>query len=122
MQKRKFPSLFEKFSIWRVLENFDKRIWSLQSTGKFLVKRLTAHLSPSSPLNKSLYKALWKTKSPRRVNVVQWIMIFGLLNCSYVMQGKFPSSCLSPSISLCKKEGKELQHLFFACTYSANCW
>lgn len=86
-------------------------------------KSLTSHLYLSSPINGRLYKELWKTKSRRRVNVLIWIMIFGALNCSSVMQTKLMNSCLSPSICpLCKNEGEGLQHLFFVCLYSAICW
>ena len=76
----------------------------------------------AAPIGDLLEKALWKSKSPRRVNISVWIMIFGNLNCALVMQMKLPSHCLSPHICpLCMAE-KDLQHLFFDCTYALRCW
>lgn len=46
----------------RVFEIFDKRIWSLERNGLFLVKSVTTHISPSSPLDNVLYTALWEIK------------------------------------------------------------
>ena len=61
--------------------------------------------------------------SPRRVSILVWIMLFGLLNCSLVMQRKLPNSCLLPSIfPLCLLNEEDLHHLFFSCPYSAKCW
>lgn len=54
-------------------QNQDSRVWSLNGSWKFTVKSLTHHLSPSSPLYRSLYKAIWKSDSPRRVNILFWI-------------------------------------------------
>lgn len=107
----------------RVSDNLDRRIWSLENHGKFIAKSLTRHLSAFSPLDKDLYIALWKSKCVKKVSILIWIMIFGLLNCALVMQRKLPSSCLSPLVCpLCKQKGEDLQHLLFECSYSANCW
>ena len=70
----------------RNVANFpDKRLWSLKSGGVFWVKSLVSHLKISSPLEKRLEKAIWKTKSPRRVNIFIWILLFGALNCSEIL-------------------------------------
>lgn len=75
----------------------DRRIWSLEANGKFLVKSLVTHLSLASPLDKLLVKAHWKSKSPRRVNITVWIMLSRSLNISSVLQRKLPSHYLFPS-------------------------
>lgn len=84
-------------------------------------------LFQSNPLLISLWpllmKALWKSKSPWRVNITIWIMLFGLLNCSLVLQRKLPSHCLSPNMcAFCKADWEDLQHLFFNCCYAGKCW
>uniref|UniRef100_A0A9I9E4H4 Reverse transcriptase zinc-binding domain-containing protein n=1 Tax=Cucumis melo TaxID=3656 RepID=A0A9I9E4H4_CUCME len=112
-----------KISARRISEAPDKRIWSLESNGRFLVKSLTTHLSPSSPLDNVLHMALWKTNSPRRANVLVWVLLFGHLNMSSVLQQKLPAGCLFPSICpFCLQHGEDPSHLFFLCPYSAKCW
>lgn len=54
-----FQELLSIIALWRVSEVFDRRTWSLVGKSTFSIKSLTTHLSPSSPLNKELYKALW---------------------------------------------------------------
>lgn len=81
------------------------------------------HLSPSSPLDKGTFKALWKSSSPRRVNILIWIMAFGLLNCSLIMQRNTLNKCLEPLMCpLCMKDSEDLLHLFIICPYSTICW
>lgn len=60
-----FPLLLSQIPEKRVTENFDIRVWSLDTSGVFSVKSLLKHSVPSSPLDNQLYKALWKSKSPR---------------------------------------------------------
>ena len=63
------------------------------------------------------------TKSPRRVNITIWIMIFGALNCSEVLQRKLQTHSLSPTIChFCLSASKTQQHIFFECSYAFNCW
>ena len=74
-------------------------------------------------LNKATFKALWKTSSPRRVNILIWIMAFGLQNCSLIMQRKLPNKCLlPPKCPLCMKNSEDLLHLFILCPYFTKCW
>ena len=104
-------------------QNYGGRAWSLVSWGNFSVKSLLTHLSPSSPMDKAIYKALWNTSNPRRVNILFWIMAFNLPNCSLIMQRKFPSKCLLPL--MCPqylKDNEDLLCLFLLCPYSFNCW
>lgn len=99
------------------------KLSNIETNGNLSVKSLVIHLSPASPLEVKLLHALWKTKSPKRVNITSWIMLFGLLNCSSVLQKKLPSHSLSPSMfPLCKANEEELQHLFFTYRYVENCW
>ena len=65
-----FQSLLLFLSSRRLTELEDGRIWSLDASGHFFVKSLFTHLSPSSPMEKACYKALWKTSSPRRINIL----------------------------------------------------
>lgn len=65
----------------------NKRVWSLEPGGSFTVKSLVNHLS-TSPIDITLQRSLWKTKSPKRVNMSVWIMLHGSLNCaSYCKKG-----------------------------------
>lgn len=104
----------------------DRHVWSLLRNRIFLFKSLSNHLSTISPLDTQLGKALWKSSSPRRVNILVWNMLVGHLNGSLVMQQKLPTHCLSPSICpLCLAESEDLQHIFyifFDCHFSKHCW
>ncbi|TYK01564.1 hypothetical protein E5676_scaffold451G001410 [Cucumis melo var. makuwa] len=77
-QKEKSPS-----------ESQDSRVLSLNGSGKFTVKSITHHLSPSFPLDKPLFKAIWKSGSPRRVNILFWIMKKGKYSVLDYDGGKF---------------------------------
>lgn len=95
----------------RMTELNDRWFWSLDASGHFSVNSLSAHLSPSSPMEKACYKALWKTSSPRRINILAWIMMIGFLNCSKIMQRQLPNKCLLPSVCpLCLKDNEDLLH------------
>lgn len=84
---------------------------------------LVKHLSKASPIGKLLEDSLWKSKSPRMVSIIVWIMLEGLLNCASVVQSKLPSHNLFPHVfHLCLANHEDLQHLFFSCEYAKNCW
>lgn len=107
----------------RVTESKDAEVWSLEPSSRFSVKSRLIYLSPSSLLDKATYKALRKTSSPRRVIILIWMMAFGLLNCSLIMQRKIVNKCLLPSVCpLYLKNSEDLLHLFILCPYSTNCW
>ena len=74
-------------------------------------------------MDKRLFSAIWKTGSPRRINILIWIMVFGSLNSSEILQKKAPKKCLSPSICpLCLKASENLSHIFLNCLVSSFCW
>lgn len=100
----------------------DKRSWSLDSRETFIVKSLVNHLKSSYPIER-IGKGYLKTKSPRRVKITIWIMIFGHLNCSEILQRKIPSQCLSPTVChFCLVASETRQHIFFDCPYANKCW
>lgn len=68
----------------------DKRSWSLKPSDSFSVKSLVNHLSLASFIDNSLQISLWKSKSPRRVNISTWIMLFGSLNLHQSCKESFP--------------------------------
>lgn len=49
-------------------------------------------------MDKMLYQAVWKSKSPKRINILVWIMINGNLNSLEVLKKKLPTYYLMPSI------------------------
>lgn len=107
-----FQRLLGLLKDFGVCDRPDRRVWTLEDNGAFSVKSLVNHLSFSSLLDKQVERALWKSKSPRRVNITVWIMIFGLLNCGSVMQKKLPAHMLSPlACPLCLLAFEDLQHL-----------
>ena len=59
-----FQSLMISLNGKMVNSNQDKKVWSLEPSGYFTVKSLV-----TSPIDVSLFRGLWKTKSPRRVNI-----------------------------------------------------
>ena len=89
-----FQSLLNQISSSQRASFLDRRFWYLGTSGSFSVKSLVKHLSTSSPLDISLYKRLWQSNSPKKVNISIWIMLFGKLNCASVLQRKLPSHVL----------------------------
>lgn len=70
-----------------------------------------------------LYAALWRTKSPKKVGVLSWILINGKVNMANILQKKLPTLALSPSICvLCAASGECQLHVFFQCSLAAACW
>lgn len=70
-----------------------------------------------------LEKCLWKSKSPTRVSITLWIMLFGSLNCASIMQRKLLAYYLLPQVcQFCLNYHEELQHFFFECVYAARRW
>lgn len=118
-----FQNLLGLISSFPITTTDDSRHWELETNEKFSVKSLVKHLSKTSPIGKLLEDSLWKSKSPRRVNITVWIKLEGLLNCASMVQSKLPAHFLSPHIChLCLADQEDLQHLFFSCKYARNCW
>lgn len=53
-------------------------------------------LTALHPLEKNIYWAIWKSKSPKRANVLIWVMLFGSLNCSVTLQSKLRGHVIPP--------------------------
>ena len=118
-----FQALLSQISSSQPASFPDQRFWSLENSGSFLVKSLVKHLSTSSPLESSLYKRLWKSNSPRRINISIWIMLCGNLNCASVLQRKLSSYALSPhACPLCVNNMENIQHLLLDCVFASKCW
>ena len=81
-----FQTLLGILSAVTITTSKDNRIWKLEANGNFSVKSLVKHLSKSHPIGKLLKDSIWKSKSPRRVNIIIWIMLEGLLNYASVLQ------------------------------------
>lgn len=118
-----FLSLSSSVTNKKVTLQPDKRIWALEGNGSLSINSLTTHLSVASPIDVKLVKGLWKSKCPRRVNILIWTMLFGSLNCPTTIQRKLPYHCLSPHMCvLCRQDQEDIQHLFFGCSYASSCW
>ena len=101
----------------------DYRSWSIVPQGRFSRKSLSAHLKSASPMNKHLFSIIWKIGSLQRINIFIWIIVFGSLNSSEILQKKAPNKSLSPSIyPLCLKASENLSHIFLNCPVSSFCW
>ena len=69
-----------------------------------------------------LYKSLWQSNSPRRVNLSIWIMQFEYLNCASVLQRKLLSHALSPHIyPLCVDNLANIQNFLNWLFLHLNC-
>ena len=94
----------------------------LDSSGLFSVKSLDKKLAYPSFLPKVVYTALWKSNSPKRVNVLMWIMLKSILHTSDSLDKKMSSSTVLPSICpLCFEAAESMNHQFFECSYPNNC-
>ena len=63
-------SLLSLLSSEKVFNYQDHKIGSIDHQGRFTIKSLSVHLHSVSPMDKCLFKALWKSNSPRRVNIL----------------------------------------------------
>lgn len=87
----------------------DVQIWSLESSGFFLIKFLSNRLASSSLMPNGLFKSLWKLKSPKKIIIIVWILLNGSLNSKKVLQRKNTSLWLRPSICfICFKDEESL--------------
>lgn len=93
-----FQDLMDKIYNFTISPNSDSRTWSLESSGFFTVRSLSRHMASSPSIEKFLFQALWKSKSPKRINILIWIMIFGNLNTTNILQRKMANHALMPSI------------------------
>ena len=123
MKKESTDQCCRRLAHKKVKENYDGICVFYIISFLFSVKSLSKHLSPTSPLEKDYFKAPWKTSSPRRINVLVWIMAVGSLNCSETMQRKLPNTCSLPSVCpLCLENSDLLIHFSIFCPFSPNCW
>lgn len=117
-----FQSLLLIISAVNIGTYDDYRWWSIDPSGIFSVKSLTQNLASSSPLEKELFSAIWKSKSPKRINILLWIMINGSFNTSEILQKKLPSNCIMTSVcSLCFRDEDSLDHVFVDCSFARFC-
>lgn len=86
--------------------------WGIRSVlGQVIIQFFLEILSL---IDKKLFNALWKSKCPRRVNILVWIMLNGNLDSADVLQKKLPNQLLCPSICpLCCDVGESMNHIFF---------
>ncbi|TYK21876.1 hypothetical protein E5676_scaffold494G00090 [Cucumis melo var. makuwa] len=117
-----FQSLLFLLSTEKVVNSDDFRSWSIESHGRFSDKSLSTHLKTASPMDKRLFSAILQSGSPRRINILIWIMVFRFVNSSEILQKKSPIN-VSPSICpLCLKASKNLPHIFLYCPVSSFGW
>ena len=107
MKKSDFQRLLTLLSLKGLTDLDDRRVWSLDSSSHFSVKSLSSHFSPSSPLEKDCFKALWKTSSSRRINVLVglWQLVF--LTALRLCKGSYP-------IIVCCHPSEHLVHFSFS--------
>ena len=117
-----FQLLLSGLQVKTISPTSDSRVWSMDHSRTFSVKSLTKFLNASSPLDKHIHQAHWKSKSPKRINILVWIMLFGTLNCAATLQQELQAHALSPICPLCHAAAEDLQHLIFVCPYSSACW
>lgn len=68
----------------------DVRIVSLETLGQCSASSLSHQLASSTPIYSDLFSAIWKSKSPKRINILIWIILNGSLNTFEVLQRKLP--------------------------------
>ena len=123
MKLQIFNHYFPSSLLKKVGNSDDYRSWSIDPQGQFSVKSLSTHLKSASPMDKRLFSAIWKSGSPRRINILIWIMVFGSLNNSEILQKKAPNKSLSSSICpLCLKASENLSRIFLNGFVSSFCW
>lgn len=117
-----FQNILRMISERRVIDGPDRHIWSLGSSGMYSVNSLAKH-SATSLFDKLIFKALWKSKSPRHANILIYIyndfqvleLLFDYPKEASILQLVSDSPSIFP---LCMAESKDLQHLFFGCCFS----
>lgn len=102
----KYAEIIELTSLLEVLNSTslslleDKIKWGLDSSGIFSARSLSRYLENGHKLPKKLLTALWKTGGPKKINVLSWILLFGNLNTSDILQKKQASWHLQPSLCI----------------------
>lgn len=98
----------------------DKRIWILDSPGRFSSKSFYNVLS--NPLNVDTsfpHHLAWKPTAPPMVKVVSWTTIIGRINTLDILQKRRPFMHLSPQwCPLCKRDGESVHHIFMHCSFT----
>lgn len=84
--------------LFKVCSDEDSCFWSLGSSNYFTVKSSTRHLASSSHIDNEVYRTLCKFESPKKTNILLWIMVYGSLNSAEVLQRKLSSHCFMLSI------------------------
>lgn len=103
----------------------DVKIWSLEPSSCFSVRSLFCHISLVSHMNKDIFWAIWKSKSPKRVK--HFGMDYDEWESKYIRGPTiffFLSffKLLTSACSLCYSVGNHPNHVFFYCVYIRHYW
>lgn len=70
-------------------------------------------------MSKEILLALWKSKGPKGINILSWILMYSSVNTADVLQKKMDSFWLQLSVCfLCCSNGESFNHLFSDCNFS----
>lgn len=82
-------SIWTSILVFKIQGNGIMRLWDA-----FSVKSLSSKLDLSSPLSKDWFSALWKSNSPKRINILDRILQNNCLNTVEVHELMIPHSSL----------------------------
>lgn len=102
----------------------DKRVWLLESSGKFTSKSFFKALSNPSPSDLSFsHRMIWKPTVPPRVKAFSWIVVLGRINMMDLLQRRRSYMLLSPHwCSLCHKDAESVHYIFLHCSFTSKVW
>lgn len=116
--------LTDRLEGFRLGQEADRIVWSLNSTNEFSTKSLFLRLAASSPsLRCPLPKLIWKFKVPKKVIFLLWSVAHRSLNTHERLQNRCPNLALCPSACpLCLQNEESLDHILLHCPFARQCW
>lgn len=118
-------TLLDSFSnIFLSRNNADKRVCTLDSSGKFSSKSFFIALtSPLIPNSSFPHQMIWKPYAPPRVKAFSRTAILGRINTMDMLQRRRPFMHLSPHwCSLCYEDGESVHHIFLHWSFTFRIW
>ena len=100
----------------------DSLIWKGSVGGNYSVKQFCNHVLGKDSHDKDLWKMIWASLVPSKVEIFCWQMMRGRIIVKEQLARRGVMGWDVASCSFCKSELETIRHLFFSCTSSWKAW